>query len=193
MWEALPLSKLDAWDGQCIWKDKGVNRRCSTTSGPDLIGNRDELLARTRRGEMLTPQEMIDLAKGLCCSGWHSTEYIAQQICNIWARQPASEVSLLALDIEVKRLRKGFAELSRELEESKAREKHLRDGSFTTVPKIKGLELETEGLKKELHRSRNAKEIREKELFTAQFGFAEKRRRRKIIVRLPPNKNVSPN
>ena len=136
MWEPLPISELGAWDGQCIWKENGVDRRCNKTSGPDRIGNREELLARTRRGERLTQQEMIDLAKGLCCSGWHSTEYIAQQICNIWARQPASEASLLALEIEVERLKQGYAELSRELEKSKAMEKHLCESSFTTTPKI---------------------------------------------------------
>ena len=87
----------------------------------------------------------------------------------------------MALEIEVERLRKGYAELLRELEKSAAREKHLRDSSFTTIPKIKGLEFETEGFQKELDRSRNAKEIREKELFTAQFGLVERGDPRELL------------
>lgn len=162
------------------------------TIGPGRIGNRDELLARIRRGETLTGQERIDLARGLCCLEWHSTEYIAQQICGMWARQPAPEMSLLVLESEVERLRKGYGELSRELEKSKATEKQFRDSWVATIPEIKDLEIEIEGLKKALDGSRNANEILEKELFTTQFGFVKKKGPRKVTVRLPPIKSVSP-
>lgn len=195
MWEAVPLSKLGAWDGQCIWKMKDGSHRCRMTIGPETasgrIGNRDELLARIRRGETLTGQERIDLARGLCCLEWHSTEYIAQQICGMWARQPAPEVSLSMLESGVERLREGFYELARELEKSKATEKQCHDSWVATIPQIKGLEIEIEGLKKALDDSRNANEILEKELFTAQFGVARKTAVRRVKVRLPPINSVS--
>ena len=162
------------------------------TTGPGSVGNRDELLARIQRGETLTGQERIDLARGLCCLEWHSTEYIAQQICGMWARQPAPEVSLLVLESEVEELRKGYAELSRELGKSKATEKQFRDNWVATILEIKGLEIEIEGLKKALDGSRNANEILDKELSTSQFGFVKKEGRRKATVRLPPIKSVSP-
>ena len=199
MWEVLPLSKLGAWDGHCIWKMKDVNRRCSITIRPSLFGSIEELLARVLRGEELTGQESMNLARGLCCLEWHSTEYFAQQICGMWARQSAPGLpllapgaSLLALESEVERLRKGYAELSRELEKTKATEKQFRDNCAATISEMKkGLEIEIEGLKKALDEGGNANETFQKELLTSQFGFV-KEKRRKIVVRLPPIKGVSP-
>lgn len=195
MWEAVPLSKLGAWDGQCIWKMKDGSRRCRIAIGPETasgrIGNRDVLLASIRQGETLTGQERIDLARGLCCLEWHSTEYIAQQICDMWARQPAPEVPLSVLEREMERLRVGDDELARGLEKSKATEKQSHYSWVATMRQIKGLRVEIEGLEKALDDSRKTNEMLEKELFRAQFGFARTTKVRKVTVRLPPIKSVS--
>ena len=114
----------------------------------------------------------------------------------MWARQPAPEVSLLVLEREVERLRKRYAVLSRELEKSKATEKQFRDSCVAIISEIRGLEIEIEGLKKVLDGLKNANEILQKELLTVQstalFGFVKQKGARKITVRFPPIKSVSP-
>ena len=78
-------------------------------------------------------QEKTDLASGLCCLEWHSTKYIAEKICGMWARQPAPEMSLLVPESEIEKLRKGYVKLSRELEKNKETETHSRD-SWVAIP-----------------------------------------------------------
>ena len=76
----------------------------------------------------------------------------------------------------MERSRKGYAELCGQLQKSKATEKQFHDTWAATIPEIKGLRIEIGGLKKALDGSRDANEIPQRELFTAQFGFVKKKR-----------------
>ena len=73
---------------------KDGNRRCKSSAGGDTnihrFGNRNELIAKIDQGVSLTRQEKCELARGLCCLRWHSTEDIAREICEVWARVPAT-------------------------------------------------------------------------------------------------------
>lgn len=73
---------------------KDGNRRCKSSAGGDTnihrFGNRNELIAKISQGVSLTRQEKSELARGLCCVRWHSTKEIAREICEAWARVPAT-------------------------------------------------------------------------------------------------------
>lgn len=174
MWAATPLSQLGTWDGNCIYKIKDGSRRCRLSTGGDTdvrrFGNRNELIAKIIRGVSLTGQEKTELAQGLCCLRWHSTEKIAREICEIWEKLPTTVfVPLPSVQSEVERLKA-------ENERAKAMEKQYYESCVGTFPQFKTLKAEIEELKKTLEKIRQVDDVSEdgNEFLTAKFGIPRK-------------------
>ena len=182
MWTAIPLSQLGTWDGNCIYKIKDGSRRCKLSAGGDTdirrFGNRNELIAKITRGVSLTRQEKGELAQGLCCLRWHSTRDIAREICEIWARVPATVlVPLPSQQSEIQRLKAENEMLATQLQSAKAMEKHYYESWVSTFPQLKSLRAEIKELNKTLEETRQVGEVSEdgKEVLTANFDIRRNR------------------
>lgn len=182
MWTAIPLSQLGTWDGYCIYKIKDGSRRCKLSAGGDTdvrrFRNRNELIAKISRGVPLTNQEKSELARGLCCLRWHSTKGIAQEICEIWARVPATVlVPLSSQQNEIQRLKAENEMLATRLQSAKAMGKHYYESWVGTFPQLKSLKVEIEELKKALEETRQMEEVSEdgNECLTTRFGIRRNR------------------
>lgn len=182
MWTAIPLSQLGTWDGNCIYKIKDGSRRCKLSAGGDTdvrrFGNRNELIAKVSRGVSLTRQEKSELARGLCCLRWHSTKNIAQEICEIWSRVPATVLlPLPSQQSEIQRLKAENKMLATRLQSAKAMEKHYYESWIGTFPQFKSLRTQIEELKKILEENRQVEEVSEdgNEFLTTKFGIRRNR------------------
>lgn len=181
MWAAIPLSQLGTWDGYCIYKIKDGSRRCRLSTGGDTdirrFGNRNELIAKISRGVSLTGQEKTELARGLCCLRYHSTEEIAREICEIWEKLPTTVfVPLPSLQSEVGELKAKNEVLAARFQRAKAMEKQYYESWVATFPQLKNLKAEIVELKKTLEKTRQVDDVSEdgNEFLTAKFGIPRK-------------------
>ena len=198
MWTVIPLSQLGTWDGHCIYKIKDGSRRCKLSVGGDTnvgrFGNRNELIAKISRGASLTRQEKIELARGLCCLRWHSTEDIAQEICERWARVPATVlVPLPPQKTEIQRLKMENENLANRLQSAKAMEKHYYESWLVTRSQLKFFKAEIKELKKTLENTRREEEVSEdgSEFLTTKFGVRKNRVLSKGDITVPAATAVS--
>ncbi len=198
MWEATPLPELGSWDDNCFYKIKDGSRRCKFRIGGDAgegrFGNKNKLMAKISRGVSLTGQEKNELARGLCCLKWHSTEYIAREICEMWATQPTTVlVPPPSQQSEVQRLKAENGVLIPGVQRVKAMEKQYHDNRVGTFPQIESLKAEIQELKKTLEETRQVNEVLEdeNEFLTTKFGFPRKRALSKATFCVPAVTAVS--
>lgn len=178
MWTAMPLSQLGTWDGNCIYKIQGGSRRCKMSAGGDTnrrrFGNRSELIAKTIGGVSLTKQEESELARGLCCLNYHSTKDIAQEICEDWARVPATVLMTLpSQQSEMQMPKVGDEKLSTELKYAKAMKKHYYESWVNDFYRIKILNAEI-GHSKTREETRQVEKVSKdgNQFLTTKFGTA---------------------